>query len=69
MSDVQRIVIDSKSCTGHGRCYDLAPELVADDDRGYGVVVGDGLVNDQQRQAALRAINACPEHAVSLVDC
>ncbi|HEY6789451.1 MAG TPA: ferredoxin, partial [Trebonia sp.] len=37
-----KVQIDSNSCQGHGRCYDLAPGLFGDDDEGYGRVLGDG---------------------------
>ena len=29
-------MIDATRCSGHGRCYDVAPALFTDDDRGYG---------------------------------
>lgn len=62
-----RIGIDSTRCTGHGRCYSLAPDLFDCDDEGYGRVsvteVPDHLVFDAQT-----AINACPEQAISRLD-
>lgn len=58
-----RIEIDHERCTGHGRCYSLAPELFGCDDEGYGQVlladVPEHLV-DQARTAE----KACPERAV-----
>ena len=30
-----RIRVDEELCTGHGRCYALAPEVYAPDDRGH----------------------------------
>ncbi len=33
-----RVVIDHEACTGHGRCYTLAPDVFDSDDAGYGVV-------------------------------
>lgn len=63
-----RVVIDTERCTGHGRCYALAPELFTDDDRGYGEVIGDGTVSPSQRAAAERAVGGCPERAITLVE-
>jgi ferredoxin len=61
-----RISIDSKRCQGHGRCYDLAPELFGEDEEGYGVVLGNGIVApDGQAQARLAVLN-CPESAVEV---
>ena len=61
-----RIVIDAERCAGHGRCYDLAPELCTDDEAGHGVVRGDGEVAPDQLAAAERVVRACPERAISL---
>lgn len=58
-----RIEIDHERCTGHGRCYSLAPDLFDCDDEGYGRAlladVPDHLV-DQARTAE----TTCPERAV-----
>jgi ferredoxin len=61
-----RIVIDTERCSGQGRCYVLAPSLFVDDDRGYGVVRGDGTVAPEHEADAGRAVVACPEQAISL---
>jgi ferredoxin len=61
---VKRIVIDRGRCTGNGRCYSLFPELFIDDDRGYGEVVGQGMLADQHLDDAQRAVIACPEDAI-----
>jgi ferredoxin len=61
-----RIRIDTELCTGHGRCYDVAPELFIDDDEGYGQVIGDGEVAPEDVEAARKAVAACPERAVIL---
>lgn len=60
-----RLRIDRDRCTGHGRCYDLAPDLVTDDDEGYGRVVAEHP-DESQLDAARRAVNSCPERAVLL---
>ena len=65
---MRRIVIDADLCVGNGRCYSLAPELVSDDERGYGRVIGDGAVDDEHVEDAQRVVLACPEHAISVVD-
>ena len=63
-----KVQIDSDRCQGHGRCYDLAPELFGADDEGYGLVLGDGLVSpDREQEARLAAAN-CPESAVIILE-
>jgi ferredoxin len=63
-----KLHIDSKVCQGHGRCYDLAPELFGDDDEGYGQVLGDGVVPPEREHDAHRAVVNCPEHAIELIE-
>jgi ferredoxin len=61
-----RVVIDHDRCTGHGRCYDVAPGLFSDDERGYGQVIGDGAVTEATEEQARRCVSACPERAVTI---
>ena len=61
-----RVSVDASLCMGHGRCYDVAPELFADDDEGYSVVRRDGLVPPREADAARLAVRLCPERAVKL---
>ncbi|HXW44277.1 MAG TPA: ferredoxin [Streptosporangiaceae bacterium] len=63
-----KVQINSDLCQGHGRCYDLAPDLFGDDDEGYGKVLGDGTVPEDKEQDARRAVANCPEHAIELVE-
>ena len=63
-----RVRIDAERCQGHGRCYDLAPDLFGDDDEGYGTVRGDGTVPPGKDDEARRAVANCPERAITLVE-
>jgi len=63
-----RISIDKDRCTGHGRCYALAPTLVADNEAGYGEVIGDGDVAPELIASARRAGGGCPEKAFILTE-
>jgi ferredoxin len=63
-----KVRIDTDLCTGHGRCYTLAPEVFEPDDRGLGVVRIEGEVPaDLEKQARHAAAN-CPEHAVIITE-
>lgn len=61
-----RLRIDPDRCTGHGRCYALAPEVFGPDDRGHGEVVADPVPSDLEGQAR-RGIENCPESAIAEV--
>ena len=63
-----KVQISSERCQGHGRCYDIAPGLFGDDDDGYGMVLGDGVVPPGQEQEARLAAANCPEQAVGLLE-
>ncbi|WP_248958454.1 ferredoxin [Sphaerisporangium perillae] len=58
--------IESQRCHGHGRCYDLAPGLFAEDDEGYGQVIADGVVPPGKEQTARLTMANCPERAIDI---
>jgi len=59
-----RIRVDPDRCTGHARCYGLAPELFDVDDYGLSSVDGDGTVPGGLEDRARLAIANCPEYAI-----
>ena len=64
-----RVTIDTDRCTGHGRCYALAPDVFDADDDGNGVVchIGRDLLGDELAHAEVAVAN-CPESAIELVE-
>lgn len=62
-----KIVFDRQRCTGHGRCYSLAPELFEEDDEGYCVVL-DARPGADLFVKARSAVDNCPEQALMLED-
>lgn len=62
-----KVRFDAEACTGHGRCYALAPTIFAADDRGHCVVLAAEVAADLQDQARVAAAN-CPEGALSVED-
>ena len=61
-----RIEFDQEACTGHGRCYALAPEVYEPDDDGY-CIDPTGPVADGLEAAARRGADNCPENAITIV--
>ena len=61
-----KLRIEVGRCQGHGRCYDLAPDLFGDDEEGYGKVLRDGVVPPEEQDEARRAVLNCPERAIEL---
>ncbi|MFL6094916.1 MAG: ferredoxin [Blastococcus sp.] len=66
-----RVQIDSALCQGHGRCYDLAPDLFGDDEDGYATLTertANGQVPPGYEDDAQLAADNCPESAVVLAE-
>ena len=59
--------IDGELCTGHGRCYVLAPEVFEPDDEGHSVGLVDDIPAELLDKAQLAVAN-CPESAITIVD-
>jgi ferredoxin len=62
-----RVQIDPGRCQGHGRCYDLAPDLFGEDEDGYATstdLTADGHVPPGREGDARLAAANCPESAV-----
>jgi ferredoxin len=62
-----KLHIDADACTGHGRCYVLAPEVFEPDDVGHSVALVDEIPADLLDKAQLAAAN-CPESAITITD-
>ncbi|WP_448628509.1 ferredoxin [Geodermatophilus sp. URMC 64] len=63
-----RLRIDRDRCQGHGRCYDLQPDLFGEDEEGYGVVLGDGRVPPGREDDGRLAVANCPEQAIDVLE-
>jgi ferredoxin len=61
-----RIEVDPETCTGHGRCYTLAPDVFEADDDGYCATRSLDVPAGLEDQARLGATN-CPERAITVV--
>lgn len=62
----RRIVVDLDQCTGHGRCYSLAPQLVDADDNGSPIPLQEVVESPDDLAAAQKIVASCPEQAISL---
>ena len=65
---VVKLTVDGASCMGHGRCYQMAPDLLTYDDEGY-VTIRDQTIDvpADQVEAAEDAEGTCPEQAIRLI--
>lgn len=55
-----KVKIDAGLCQGHGRCSDLAPVCSVRTRRGYGQVLGDGVVPPEKEDDVRRVALNCP---------
>ena len=59
--------VDGERCTGHGRCYSVAPRVYDADDEGHGLALLTE-VPDELRTEARLAAGECPEGAILLAE-
>lgn len=62
-----KIRLDRERCTGHGRCYVLAPGVFDEDESGYCVLKLE-TVPPEHQESARTGVEACPEHALAIED-
>lgn len=62
---MMKVQLDADRCSGHGRCYVLAPAVFGSDDDGYGTVLDEAVGADHARDAELGTAS-CPERAITL---
>ena len=62
-----RLRVDRGLCVGHGRCYELAPELFGEDDRGHCDLLRETLPPELVERARDAESN-CPEGAIAVED-
>lgn len=60
-----KIKLDEGSCQGHGRCYEVAPDVFTDDECGHSELVRPDVTGALAAQAE-RAASACPERAITI---
>jgi len=64
-----KLTIDAAMCTGHGRCYSLAPDLLSYDDEGFVTERGTTVDVPVGMEASARdAALSCPEGAIAIDD-
>ena len=60
-----RVSVDPELCTGHGRCYTLAPDVFDADEAGHSVVIVEEVSGELEKHAVIGVEN-CPERAITL---
>jgi len=60
-----KVCVDPRLCTGHGRCYEIAPAVFREDDRGHSYV-DRAEVPAEAEAKVRRAAQNCPEEAIRI---
>ena len=60
-----KVRVDPAKCQAHGECNRICPDVFHLDEWGYAYAEGDGLVPEGLEAAALEAVEACPEEAIT----
>ncbi|MEC7923764.1 MAG: ferredoxin [Actinomycetota bacterium] len=61
-----KIVYNQWACQGHGRCFELAPELFKLDDEGFAILLIAGELPSELEDKARQVAQRCPEYAIEL---
>ena len=62
-----KVSVDTEICSGHGRCYVLAPEVFGADDSGHCEILS-AIVDDSLADKARIGQANCPEGAITVTD-
>ena len=63
-----KIVFNHWACQGHGRCFEIAPELFSVDDEGFAVPSIEGDIPEDLEGKAREVSQRCPEYAIEIID-
>jgi ferredoxin len=60
--------VDGNRCTGHGRCYTVAPDVFDSDELGFNDLQGRTFnLKAELLDSARRGAGACPEGAITVL--
>jgi ferredoxin len=62
---MSHVSVDPDRCTGHGRCYTLAPDIFDSDEVGHSIVLIEEVSGELEEHAVTGEKN-CPEEAITL---
>jgi ferredoxin len=62
-----KVLVNTKACSGHARCVAVAPDVFVLNADGYNETA-EALVRPGCEPQARRAVRACPERAIRLVE-
>jgi ferredoxin len=60
-----KVHVDLEKCVGHGRCYELGPDVFEEDERGHCRLRSEVVPPELAAQARAGEAN-CPEDAISI---
>lgn len=60
-----KVRVDLARCVGHGRCYELAPDVFGEDERGHCRLLVETVPPELEEQARSGVAN-CPERAIEI---
>jgi ferredoxin len=64
-----RVKVSGGLCTGHGRCWTVAPEVFSADDDGFNNDCDNVIeVPAGQEQVAVTGVESCPEGALRIAE-
>ena len=62
-----KVTVNRAVCEGHGRCYEIAPDVYTEDERGHCSIGSEEVAPELEEIARLAALS-CPEQALTVVE-
>ena len=63
-----RVKLNPERCSGHARCFAVAPEVYDIDDNGFCLPLPDQQLSSDLEAAARDGVDACPENALTIIE-
>lgn len=63
-----RVELNRERCSGHARCFAVAPEVFDIDEDGFCLPLPNGPLSSDLEAAARNGVDACPENALRLLE-
>jgi ferredoxin len=63
-----KVSLDRAACVGHAQCSAICPAVFSNDELGYAVLLGEGVVPSEAEEDAQLAVDSCPEQAIHVAE-
>lgn len=63
-----KVSLNRSACVGHAQCSAICPAVFSNDELGYAVLLGEGVVPSEAGEDARFAVESRPEQAIQIAE-